>query len=327
MLCAASVPSRGDESVESLGKRRAASLAVEWEVHDVNHPQLGPIKFAAPKRAVATTVGSERILSVAYVSCRKSNGTIAIELTNATKSNPAGGLRPKEMPRLLCNSPNPKGDGGMVKKDLAASWEMNSLGDTMAREMSASVLRRCASIEVQQNVALPPGLPGGSQRIAMELTPYSRALDSVFTECGEPSAYARPAEQRAPADAPVAQPEPAAATAQGAPSVEPAPASARSDPAPEPAPASARSAPTPEPAPASTRSAPSVEAPWKPARTTTKGKTNVRAAASLESTLVIQLAPGSRVLVQQASAQWWKVKPRKGSRFTGYVREDRLAFE
>jgi hypothetical protein len=53
----------------------------------------------------------------------------------------------------------------------------------------------------------------------------------------------------------------------------------------------------------------------------------VRRAASLDSGVVIQLDPGARILVQQTSAEWWKVKPRSGASFGGYVRRDRVAFE
>ena len=127
-------------------------------------------------------------------------------------------------------------------------------------------LRRCVSIDVLQDIALPVGSAQGSQQVVMELLPYGQALDAVFTACGERIAVA-----------PVAQP------------------------------------------PAAT--------PWKRARTIARGRTNVRAAASVDSPLVIKLGPGATLLAQRTSTDWWKVKPRSGPGFSGYVRQDRLVFE
>ena len=266
VTCLASIPSQGEVAVVTIGKQRASGLAIEWDVRDVNHPVLGPIKFALRRTAIATPVGSEKILSHAYVSCQKGTGKIAVELSNAFQSNLAGGLGPRDMPRLVCNSPDLKDDGGLVQSDLAAKWEINDLGDPLARGLSPSDLRRCVSIDVLQNVALPPGGTHDSQRVDLEFVPYSKALDAVFTACGETTAYA-----------PAGQPPPAA--------------------------------------------------PWKPARTIAKGRTNVRAAGRLDSRLVIQLDPGATLLAQRTSTDWWKVKPRIGAGFSGYIREDRLAFE
>ncbi len=53
----------------------------------------------------------------------------------------------------------------------------------------------------------------------------------------------------------------------------------------------------------------------------------MRAATSVESPIVIKLAPGTRVLVRRTSAPWWEVKPRAGAGFRGYIREDRLVVE
>mgnify|MGYP005805899655 CR=1 FL=1 len=264
--CLASIASHGEDAVATTGKRRASASAIEWDVRDVNHPLLGPIKFAARRIAAATPVGNEKIVSQAYVSCQKSLGKIAVELSNAAESNPAGGLGPKDMPRLVCNRPGPRGGAVLVKSELAAKWEVNDLGDTLARGLSASDLRRCASIDVLQDVELPAGWPYGSQRVAMELLPYGKALDAVFKACGETTAVA-----------PAARP-PAAAV-------------------------------------------------WKRARTIAKGRTNVRAAASANSPLVVKLRPGAALLAQRTSTDWWKVKPRAGAGFSGYIRQDRLVFE
>jgi hypothetical protein len=297
MLClplAASLPSHGEEPVVSIGKQRAAAAAIEWDVRDVSHPLMGPIKTAVQRSAVATAVKSGKILSQAFVSCQKSSGKIAIELVNAPESDARSGVGPVDLPRLVCNSPRPQGDGVLVKNDLAASWEIGGLGDTLARGLSPAALRRCASIDVLQNVALPKGWPQESLRIAMEITPYARQLDAVFAACGETTAFAPEA----------AAPVPEERAASGRPQVTAV-----------------------QPPPRSDQFARPAEVPWKPARAIATGRTNVRRAASLNSAVVIQLDPGARILVQQTSAEWWKVKPRSGASFGGYIRRDRVVFE
>lgn len=271
MLCAASLaglPSRAEEAVVAIGKQRAAASAVEWEVRDVNHPRLGPIKFASRKAAVVTPAGGETIVSQAYVSCQKGTRRIAVEFSNAFASNPAGGLGPRAWPQLTCYSPDPKVAGALAMSEIAPKWEVNNLGDALAQGLAASDLRRCVSIDVLQDIALPAGNAQGSRQVLMELLTYSRALDAVFTVCGEKTAYAAPA----------------------------------ADP-------------------------PAAAAAWRRARTVAKGRTNVRAAASVDSPLVIALAPGMPVLAQRTSTDWWAVKPRSGSDFSGYIRGDRLVFE
>lgn len=252
----------------AIGRQRASASAIEWDVRDVTHPVLGPIRFAARKTAFATPVGREKVVSQAYFSCQRSTGKIAVELSNAPESNPAGGLGPRDMPRLVCYSPDPKRDGGLLMGEIAAKWEISDLGDTLARGLPPSELRRCVSIDVLQNVALPPGWPQASQQFVMELLPYAKALEAVFAACGEPAASAPV----------VAQPAAAAAA-------------------------------------------------WKRARTIAKGRTHVRSAARVDSPLVVRLGPGTALLAQRTSTDWWKVKPRAGAGYSGYVRQDRLVFE
>ena len=275
VLCLSSLAAAAQDAVTAIGKERANASGVEWDVKDVTHPKLGPIRFASRKVALATPVGNERIVSQAYVSCQRSVGRIAIELSNAAMSNLAGGLSPKEMPRLTCYSPNPRG-GGLAMAELALKWEISELGDTLARGIAAADLRRCVSIDVLQNLALPLGWPYASQQVAMEILPFSRAMDEVLVACGAKPAYAS-APPAAPA--PPSQPEPAAADA------------------------------------------------WRRARTIAAGRTNIRSAPTVSSRLAGQLPPGSPILAQPASGDWWKVKPRSGAGFAGYIREDRLVFE
>ena len=249
---------------------------------------MGSIKVAMPRSSVVTPVRNQKIVSLVFFSCEKTAEKIAIELANASESDTRGGLGPFEMPRLVCNSPRPDGGNALVKSDLAATWEISEVGDTLARGLSPSALRRCVSIDVLQNVALPPGWSQESQRIVVELTPYGRELDSVLAACGETTAFAS-AEQPPAIKPPVVRPESATKTDRGATS--------------------------------------KADVAWKPARTTPKGGTNVRASPSLDSAVVTQLNPGERVLVQPTSTQWWKAKPRTGTAFSGYIRQDRLVFD
>ena len=70
------------------------------------------------------------------------------------------------------------------------------------------------------------------------------------------------------------------------------------------------------------------EATWKQARTTSRGKTNVRAKPTLDSAVVTELHPGDIVLVEKAAAPWWHVKSRPNRpAFEGFIREDRLVFK
>lgn len=269
VLCASflgSSPSHGQSPAAAQGIQRASASTVQWDVIDSKHPVLGDIRFAARKTGAATSVRDRKIVSQSYVSCQKSNGRIAIELSNAPDENLAGGLAPKDMPILTCYSPDPKGGGALVMSEIAAKWQVNDLGDTLARGLSPADLRRCVSIDVLQDVALPVGWPQARQQVVMELLPYGRALDAVFVACGEKSAYAGPG-------------RPVAATD------------------------------------------------WKPARTIAKGRTNVRAAASVDSPLVVQLNPGTPLQVQSTGTDWWKVRPKSGAGFAGYIRQDRLVFD
>jgi len=312
MLCvpfATSVPALCEEAVVAIGKQRAGASAIAWDVRDVNHPLLGPIKAAVQRNAIATPARSEKILSLAFVSCQKSTGKVALELASAPESDARGGLGPVDLPRLVCNKPRP--DGVLAKEDLAASWEIGALGDTLARGLSPAALRRCVSIDVLQNVALPPGSPQQSLRVALELTPYGKELDAIFTACGEKTAYLVEAPSPS-AQAPVGQPTLAA---QAAPNAQAAPVE--------------QTAPVVQtaPQPRSNPVAGAAEGPWTRARTIGQGRTNIRKADTINSAVVIQLDSGAVLLVQPTSAQWWKVKPRSGTAFSGYVRRDRVVLE
>lgn len=81
--------------------------------------------------------------------------------------------------------------------------------------------------------------------------------------------------------------------------------------------------PAPAPAPAA---AAAPAAAWKAARTTSSGRTNVRARPSVDAALVARLHPGQPLLVQPAGGGWWRARPTAGSGFEGFVRADRLVF-
>ena len=78
---------------------------------------------------------------------------------------------------------------------------------------------------------------------------------------------------------------------------------------------------------APTAGASPAAAAWKRARTVAKGNTNVRAQANLQGALVKQLPPGMPVLVAPGEGEWWRVKPRSGTSYEGFMRRDRFVFE
>jgi uncharacterized protein YgiM (DUF1202 family) len=63
------------------------------------------------------------------------------------------------------------------------------------------------------------------------------------------------------------------------------------------------------------------------ARSTPAGKSNVRAGPTLQSDVVIELHPGSVVMVQRTGTDWWKARPSSGVPWEGYIRQDRLVFK
>lgn len=251
-----------------------------------------------------TDIGRDRIVSSIYFSCEKDTGKIAIELANALESAPQGGLRPKEMPRLTCFG-LPR-DGIVTRSVIATNWEANNLGDVLSRDIPVAAMRGCVSIDIFQNVALPAGGPRESQEVGIEIAPYSRDLDAVFSACGAATAYATPGEKPPLVAQPVDKPRVAQAAA-----------------APKPAPKAA--APVPKPAIPPPPAA--EDAPWQRARTISKGNTNVRASGNLDAAIVTSVPPGYPILVQRSASDWWPVKPRSGDAYQGFVRRDRFVLE
>lgn len=290
--CLAGAPSWGADSTVALGRQRAAASKVAWEVKEIVHPVLGPIVFASRKVAITTVVGKETIVSQAYVSCQKGYGKIAIELSNALASNPTGGLKPRVMPRLTCYSPDPKVSGALTMGDMDLKWTANDLGDVMARGISPADLRRCISIDVLEDLLVPAGASRQSQQVLMEFLPYDAAMEAVAAACSGGAAKGR---STAIAAAPPRAPAPAAAPANAATGIVKRPVAA--------------------------------DASWRPAHTISAGRSNVRAGPAVNTHLVTTVPAGTKVLVQKAKGDWWKVKPRTGSRYGGYIREDRLVLE
>jgi hypothetical protein len=260
-----------------------ANSPLQWEVREGKHPRMGPIVVAVPSASVMTAVGKERIASLVFFSCERSKGRVAIELANAPESDAKSGLFPKQMPRLFCN---PRSTAPRV--ELKTTWFVSELGDALARDIAPAELRRCASVDVEQDVVLPRGWAREVQHIDIEIIPYKKELDTVLSACAEPA----PALAAAPT--PAATPPPAVAAPP--PVVKPPPRAIV------------------------------AEAPWRPARVIASGRTNVRAAANIASPVVVQLDPGALVLVQKTANEWWRAKPRSGAGFSGYIREDRLNF-
>ena len=329
LISALALPALAQEYAVAPGKQRAAASKLEWEVRDAGHPVLGDIRFAYLKSAIETPVGNNKVYSRAYVSCQRQVRRFAIELTNATAPDDPKGLKPATEPRLFCKRPTIPGDERLVTEPMLATWVINELGDAMSRGFRAFPLRECIAIAVEQEVELPKGWAQRTAKVKFEITPYNRELDGVFATCGEQSAYAPPPAPPAPiasSKAPVAQ----AKATPAAPSPPPAQAKA---PPPSPPPAQAQAkAPPPAPAPAPVAStappdSPAISsAPWQPARVIATGKTNVRGGPRLDSAVVIELHPGTPVLVQKTANEWWRARPTSGAAFDGFIRQDRLDF-
>lgn len=307
------LPAHAELPAAPLGKQRAAASKLEWEIRDAGHPILGNIRFAYLKTPVETPVGNAKVFSRAYFSCQK-GGRFAIELANATAPDDPKGLRPSTDPRLYCNRPIQPWDEKLIQEELLARWSVNEIGDALAQGFRPFPLRECVSIRVMQEVVLPAGWSQKTAKVEFDLLPYNRELDSVFANCGEVSAYAPAAPP--PAATPPAPAKPAVALAPPAP---PKPAVAVTPPAP------AKPAPQTEAAPA--KPAPQPDPAWQAARVLSSGKTNVRGGPRLESAIVIELPPGSPVLVQKTGTEWWRARSASGAPFEGYIRQDRLDFK
>lgn len=157
---------------------------LQWDVRDGNHPVLGAVRFAHLKLPIATTVGSHRVYSNAYVSCAAESRTMAVELTNQVAPDDPGGLRAASMPRLVCTRP---GGGGSVQAVIEARWEFNGIGDAMARGLAPGTLRACSSIGIAEEVVLPEGWGPRTAPIVLEIAPGQGELDAVFSACGVPT--------------------------------------------------------------------------------------------------------------------------------------------
>ena len=300
IACSARGAAPSGDPLVAVGIQRAEESEVRWSVRDGTHPKLGPIKVAISLNAHTSYIGTAKILSTIYLSCEKKTGKIAIELTNARTVDLASGLKPKEMPRLTCLGVSVPGSLP-PRKEIPAKWEMNELGDVLTSDLAPGALRACPSIEIHENILVPPALGKDNEEFSIEIAPYSRELDAVFSACGETSAYASP-----PAEKPavVAEVKPAVVT-----------------PAPTP-PAPAPTAPVPVPAPA-----PTAEDSFQHAHTVTHGRTNIRKSPDLSSAVVAQLPPGVRILVQMSVDDWWHVKSPSGATFEGYIRRDRFTLD
>jgi hypothetical protein len=282
LLALASLPALADDLVVTLGKQRAAASTLQWEAREAGHPKLGPIRFAFLKTPVTTPVGDQKVSSNIYVSCETTTRKMAVELTNSTRPDDPAGLKPKATPRLVCNNLAEPGKPRLVQDDLTARWEVNAIGDVLARGISPYAMRECVSIAVIEEVVLPKGWATADAKIQFEIAPYGKELDDIFATCGQQAVYAH------------AKPP----------------------------------APPPAPTPALVASQ-STELPWREARTTARGHTNVRAQPTLNSAVVIELAPGDVILVQRTGTEWWHAKSRPNARaaFDGYIRQDRLNFK
>jgi hypothetical protein len=298
-LAAQALPAFAQQPAPAAAEPPLPSSPLIWEIRDGSHPKLGPIRVAVPSTSIITPVGKERILSLVFFSCERSKGQVAIELANAAESDTKGGLYPKQMPRLFCD---PRSTA--PRTEIASTWFVSELGDALARGFAPSVFRRCAAIEIIQDLALPRGWSAETKHIEIELIPYKKEIDEVLATCAEGPLLS------AQAPAPAIAPPKAGAT--------PAPAPPRTAAAP---PAAAKPAPATPPV-----SIASGEAPWRSAHALTQARSNVRSAPSIDSPVVTMLEAGAAVLVQPVGADWFRVRTHLTHPPLGYIRQDRLTF-
>jgi len=306
-LAAQALPAFAQQPAPAAAEPPLPSSPLIWEIRDGSHPKLGPIRVAVPSTSIITPVGKEKILSLVFFSCERSKGQVAIELANAAESDTKGGLFPKQMPRLFCD---PRSTA--PRTEIASTWFVSELGDALARGFAPSLFRRCAAVEIIQDLALPRGWGKDTQHIEIEVIPYKKEIDEVLATCAEGPLLS------AQAPAPAATPPKAGLT--------PAPA-----PAPAPAPTPPKTAAVPpatvKPAPAAPPvSTVSSEAPWRSAHTLTQARSNVRSAPGIDSSVVTMLEPGAAVLVQPVGADWFRVRTHLTHPPLGYIRQDRLTF-
>ena len=160
----------------------SAHSQLRWELRDGNHPVLGAVRFAHLKLPIATTIGTHRVYSNAYVSCEPRQRTMAVELTNQVAPDDPGGLKAASMPRLVCKRPS---GAGSEQHSIEARWEFNGIGDAMASGLAPRALRDCASLGIAEEVVLPQGWDARTAAVVFEIAPGAKGLDAVFAACGE----------------------------------------------------------------------------------------------------------------------------------------------
>lgn len=165
----------------------AANGQLKWDVRDGNHPVLGAVRFAHLKLPIATTVGSHRVYSNAYISCEPKARTMAVELTNQIAPDDPGGLKAATMPRLVCKRP---GGAGTEQHSIDSHWEFNGIGDAMTQGIAPKALRGCASLGIAEEVVLPEGWGARTAPIAFEIAPGAKELQQVFEACGQTTVLA-----------------------------------------------------------------------------------------------------------------------------------------
>jgi hypothetical protein len=159
----------------------ALVVAAQWAVMDGNHPVMGAVRFAHMPLPLATSIGNARVYSNAYVSCERGERRMAIELTNQVAPDDPFGLKAAMTPRLICKSP--ARGGGTTQSLIEARWQYNPLGDALARGLSPTALRACASIAIVERVALPEGWARPVAPVEFEISPRAKGLEEIFASC------------------------------------------------------------------------------------------------------------------------------------------------
>src|SRR3982751_3909771 len=110
LLLIAASASQAQYPSEAIGKQRAGSSRLAWEVREGLHPHLGTVKSALLKAPVETAVGGSKVYSRVTFACDKAAARLVIVLANSSAAAGTAPLRPATEPLLFCNRAEAPGD-------------------------------------------------------------------------------------------------------------------------------------------------------------------------------------------------------------------------
>src|SRR4051812_26358498 len=129
LLLIAVTGSQAQYPSEAIGKQRAGTSRLAWEVREGLHPNLGTLKSALLKAPIETAAGGSRVYSRVTFACDKAAARLVIVLANSSAADGAAPLRPATEPLLFCNRAEAPGDTKLVREEVLATWETTKGGE------------------------------------------------------------------------------------------------------------------------------------------------------------------------------------------------------